>query len=216
MSPWRRPVAGEADLTVVRAEAADLDILSLVIAEAFADLPLSRWLIPLAAARREIFPGYFRLSVEHALAYGVVYTTPGRTAAALWLPGGVDAAGPPEGHEERLAVATRPWTERFAAFDAAIGGRHPAEPHQYLAMLAVRPDRQRLGTGTALLRAYHEVLDRDPGTAAYLEASSSRARQLYLNHGYADYGPPVELPGGPPMYPMMRQPQPPGRPGTGG
>ena len=88
MSPRRRPVAGEADLTVVRADAGDLDILSLVIAEAFADLPPSRWLIPLAAARREIFPGYFRLHVEHALADGVVHTTPGRTAAALWLPGG--------------------------------------------------------------------------------------------------------------------------------
>lgn len=207
MSPRRRRVASEADLTVVRAEAADLDVLSLVIADAFADLPPSRWLIPLAAARREVFPGYFRLSVEHALASGVVHTTPGRTAAALWLPGGAGAAGPPEGFEERLAAVTRPWTKRFTAFDAAIGGRHPAEPHQYLAILAVRPDRQRLGTGTALLHACHQILDRDPGAAAYLEASSPGARRLYLAHGYADYGSPVELPGGPPMYPMMRQPQ---------
>lgn len=211
MSPRRRPVAGEADLTVVRAEDADLDILSLVIAEAFADLPPSRWLIPLAAGRREIFPGYFRLQVEHALACGVVHTTPGRTAVALWLAGGAGVAEPSEGYDKRLAAATQPWTERFAAFEVAISRRHPAGPHQYLAILAVRPDRQRRGTGTALLRVYHEILDCDPGTSAYLEASSPRARQLYLAHGYADHGPPVELPGGPPMYPMMRQPQ--ARPG---
>jgi ribosomal protein S18 acetylase RimI-like enzyme/anti-sigma regulatory factor (Ser/Thr protein kinase) len=204
VSPRRRPAAGEADLTVVRADADDLDILSLVIAEAFGDLPPSRWLIPLAAARREIFPGYFRLAVEHALASGVVHTTPGRTAAALWLPGGAGVSGPAEGYDERLAAATEPWTSRFEAFDAALGRRHPAGPHQYLATLAVRPDRQRRGTGTALLRAGHQILDRDPGTAAYLEAASPRARLLYLTFGYADHGPPVELPGGPPMYPMMR------------
>ena len=40
------------------------------------------------AARREIFPGYFRIHVDQALTQGVVHTTPGRTAAALWLPAG--------------------------------------------------------------------------------------------------------------------------------
>jgi ribosomal protein S18 acetylase RimI-like enzyme len=207
VSPRHRPTASEADLTVVRADADDLDILSLVIAEAFADLPPSRWLIPLAAARREIFPGYFRLTVEQALACGVVHTTPGRTAAALWLPGGAGVAGPAVGYDERLAATTKPWTARFETFDAALKRRHPAGPHRYLAILAVRPDRQRRGTGTALLRAGHEILDRGPGASVYLEASSPRARLLYLAHGYADYGPPVELPGGPPMYPMMRPAQ---------
>ena len=104
-------------------------------------------------------------------------------------------------------MATRPWTSRFETFEAALEGRHPAEPYRYLAVLAVRPDRQRLGTGTALLRAGHEDLDRDPGTAAYLEASSPRARRLYQAHGYTDHGSLIELPGGTPMFPMMRPPQ---------
>jgi ribosomal protein S18 acetylase RimI-like enzyme len=202
VSPRRRPAAGEADLAVVRADAEDADILSLVITEAFAELSPSRWLIPLASARREIFPGYFRLLLEHALGCGVVHTTPGRTAAALWLPGG--AARPSEGYRKRLAEATWPWAARFEAFDAALDQRHPAGPYRYLAILAVRPDRQRRGTGTALLRAGHEILDRGAGTPAYLEASSLRARQLYLAHGYADHGPPAELPSGPPMHPMLR------------
>ena len=61
------------------------------------------------AARRQVFPGYFRLYVEHALARGVVHTTPGRTAAALWIPAGADATGPPDGYDARLAAATSPW-----------------------------------------------------------------------------------------------------------
>jgi GNAT superfamily N-acetyltransferase len=69
----------------------------------------------------------------------------------------------------------------------------------------VRPDRQGQGTGHALLRAYHEILDRDAGAPAYLEASDLRTRQIYLRHGYADHGPPIHLPDGPLMYPMWRE-----------
>ena len=95
-------------------------MLAEVIAEAFFDLPPSRWLIPDPAARREIFPGYFRLLVREALAAGVVHTTPGRDAAALWLPAGPPPAPPPDGYTARLAAVTGPWTGRFPAFDAAL------------------------------------------------------------------------------------------------
>ena len=103
-----------------------------------------------------------------------------------------------------------PWTSRFRAFDAALDRHHPAgTAHWHLAILAVRPDRQGRGTGTALLRAGHAVLDQVPGTPAYLEASSARARDLYLAHGYALLpGAPFHLPGdGPPLWPMWRPPR---------
>jgi hypothetical protein len=69
----------------------------------------------------------------------------------------------------------------------------------------VRPDRQGVGTGTALLRAYHQILDHDAGAPAYLEAADLRTRDVYLRHGYADHGPPIQLPDGPLMYPMWRE-----------
>jgi GNAT superfamily N-acetyltransferase len=195
--------------TAIRAVAADAGALSHVIADAFADLPPSRWLIPDPAARRQIFPVYFRLYVEHAIIQGLVHTTPDRTAAALWLPVGTGPAGPPPGYDEQLAAATGRWVSRFRAFDATLDRHHPAStPHHHLALLAVRPDRQGQGTGTLLLRAHHAVLDRD-GIPAYLEAASQRTRQLYLRHGYAPRPDgPFRLPdGGPPMWPMGRVPQ---------
>jgi GNAT superfamily N-acetyltransferase len=202
------PPAGGLDVPVVRADSADLDILSLVIAEAFHDLAPSRWLIADPAARREIFPGYFRILAEHALANGVVHTTPGRTAAALWLPVGEDGPAQPLDYDARLPVATRPWTSRFLAFDAALDRHHPTGiPHHHLAILAVSPQRQGQGTGTALLRAYHQMLDHDARVPAYLEASDLRTRQIYLRHGgYTDHGPPIQLPDdGPQMYPLWRE-----------
>jgi GNAT superfamily N-acetyltransferase len=182
---------------------ADLDVLSQVIADAFHDLAPSRWLIPDPTARREIFPGYFRLYLEHALARGTVHTTPGRTAAALWIPSGEAA---PDDYDRRLAAVTSPWTSRFVAFDAALDRHHPAgTAHRHLAILAVHPDQQGQGIGTTLLHAGHAALD-DESVPAYLEASGWRSRRLYLAHGYTDRWPPIQLPGGPLMHPMWRPP----------
>jgi GNAT superfamily N-acetyltransferase len=207
--PPGRPVTGPGGgppLPVVPAGVADLDTLSRVLAEAFGELPPSRWLIADPAARQQVFPGYFRLCLEHAMASGVVHTTPDRGAAALWIPAGQDAAGPPAGYAARLAAATAPWTGRFLAFDAALDRRNPAgAPYHHLAILGVRPGLQGRGAGTALLRAYHQVLDHQ-GARAYLEAASLRTRRIYLRHGYTDHGRPIHLPNGPLMYPMWREP----------
>ena len=155
------------------------------------------------------FPAYFRIYVEHALATGMACTTPGRAAAALWLPAGEEPASPPHGHDARLAAVTGRWAERFRAFDAALEDHHPAGiTHWHLAIMAVRPDQQGRGTGSTLLRFTHQRLDATR-TPAYLEASSPRARDLYLRHGYTlQPGAPFHLPGGgPPLWPMWRQPR---------
>jgi GNAT superfamily N-acetyltransferase len=193
---------------IIRADQTDLEVLSQVIAEAFCELAPSLWLVADPAERRAIFPGYFGLSVEQALAGGVVHTTVDRDAVALWLPGGPDAPDGPADYEARLAAVTGELlVGRFRAFDTALQSRHPADlEHWHLAILAVRPDRQGQGLGTALLGAYHPVLDR-AGVPAYLEASDLRTRRLYLRYGYVDFGPPLMLTSGLMIHPMLRQPR---------
>jgi ribosomal protein S18 acetylase RimI-like enzyme len=190
---------------VTQAGPADAAVLSLVIADAFHDLPPAHWLIADPRARRKIFPAYFRIFVDHAMAAGIVHTTTDRAGVALWLSVSTDGPRTPgDDYDDRLAEVTGPWTRRFQAFDAELDRRHPTRTaHHHLAMLAVHPDRQGQGIGTALLRAHHVSLDQT-GTPAYLEASSPRNRALYLSHGYAGPGP-FHLPdGGPPMWPMTR------------
>ena len=199
---------------IITAGPADLDTLSDVIAEAFCDLPPSQWLIPGRDARRQVFPACFRIHLDHALASGIICTTPHRDAAALWIPVIGDPPAPAPGYASRLHAAATRWTSRFIAFDTALEHHHPAgSPHHHLAILAVRPGRQGHGTGTALLAHYHQVLDQ-AGLAAYLEASSERTRDLYLKHGYTPRPEgPFNLPdGGPPMWPLWREPQPATRP----
>jgi GNAT superfamily N-acetyltransferase len=193
---------------VIRADDADAGRLSQVIADAFIDLPPSRWLIADPAARRDVFPGYFLMFVEHALASGVVHTTDDRSAVALWLFIADGRNAGPADYAARLAALTSPWTERFARFDAVLDRCHPVGvPHHYLAMIAVRPDRQGAGVGASLLRSYHQEIDKQDAALAYLEASSERVRGLYGRHGYASRpDAPFYLPdGGPPMWPMWRR-----------
>ena len=190
---------------IVRAGEADIAMLARVIAEAFFPLAVCRWLIPGEAARRAAFPGYFRLYVEHAIADGLVETTPDRAAAALWIPG-TGPAAPPASYTGQLAAITGQHLGNFLAFDEQLDRHHPAGTfHEHLAILAVRPDRQGQGLGTALLDARHAVLD-DQGIPAYLEASGERTRRIYLDRGYADRGSPIELADGVRMYPMWREP----------
>jgi GNAT superfamily N-acetyltransferase len=198
---------GRARHEVVRAGDADIETLARVIAEAFFPLAVCRWLIPDGPARRAAFPAYFRLYVEHAIADGIVETTPGRDAAALWIPGD-GPAEPPGSYTEQLAAITGPHLDRFLAFDRQLDRHHPAGVlHEHLAILAVRPDRQGQGIGTALLDARHADLE-DQGIPAYLEASDERTRRIYLAHGYNDRdGGPIELAHGVRMYPMWRQPR---------
>lgn len=198
-----------ADHRVERAGPGDADTLAHVIADAFLGLEVSQWLVPDPRSRHAIFPGYFRIYVDHALAEGLVLTTPARDATALWIRVGPDGpGGPPEGYDDRLATVTGPHLARFEALDEQLGRHHPAgHPHEHLAILAVRPDRQLLGIGTALLNDRHALLDRDR-TPAYLEASDLAKRDIYRAHGYTDIGEPIQLPDGPAMYPMWREPQP--------
>src|ERR1017187_7191611 len=132
MTP-RPPDAGPA---VVFADASCAGVLSQVIADAFFDLAVSRWLIPYPAARRRIFPGYFRLYVEHALADGLVCTTPAQDAVALWLPAGEQPDPPPEGYDEHLASLCSRRMAWFRLFAQALESRRPAGyAHPPLAIL---------------------------------------------------------------------------------
>ena len=116
--------AGSARHQIVRAGEADIDVLAQVIADAFFSLAVCRWLIPDGPARRAAFPGYSGLYVEHAIADGLVETTPGRDAAALWIPG--DGPGAPPDELRRAAGRHhRPAPRQFPGLRSGTGPSPP-------------------------------------------------------------------------------------------
>lgn len=210
------PHAGTRQVEVIQAGPGDLDAIGQLIADAFHTVEPCCWLIPDEQARREILPAYFRIFAEDAMQHGLIHTTPDRSGAALWLPAGAEPPEPSEVYDEQLAAATGPWIGRFRTLDAQFERHHPAGiAHQHLAFLAVRPGLQGKGTGSALLAAYHRLLD-EASMPAYLEAAGTRSRDLYLRHGYTlRPDAPLRLPDGPLMWPMWREPRnQPGRPAS--
>ncbi len=59
----------------------------------------------------------------------------------------------------------------------------PARPHWFLHFLAVRPQAQGRGYGSALLRPMLERCDAE-GVPAYLDATSEENKRLYERHNF--------------------------------
>jgi len=186
----------------------DTTEITELVAAAMRDGPVGRWLHPDSQVRLLEAARYFEIFVEHAARYGEVYATAdaatGRlSGVALWFPL-TAMIPPPIDYERRLKEVAGDAFERACHLDAAIEERHPMEPHHYLAFLAVHPDDQGHGIGSALLDRHHARLDR-AGIPAYLEANHIRNRDLYLRHGYRVRSV-IELPDGPPLWTMWRSP----------
>jgi GNAT superfamily N-acetyltransferase len=196
---------------IVRAPAAEAADATDLIADAFHWLDISAWLVADPDQRRSALRDVFRIFVDHAVTHGLVFTTEDRAAVAVWLPHTGPIPEPPD-YDQRLALACAQLTEpagaldRFRTLDGLFEQHHPHKPHHYLGFLAVRSGRQGAGLGSALLRHHQSWLDR-AGIPAYLEASSTGSRDLYARHGYTA-AEPFYLPGGPPFWPMWREPRP--------
>ncbi|MBB5868570.1 ribosomal protein S18 acetylase RimI-like enzyme [Allocatelliglobosispora scoriae] len=189
-----------------------------IIGVAFADLPLSGYLMPGTdrITKVGILAGHLRLAVAHAHRHGSVQTDPGGVAAAAWMD--LYPVPPPEiaGYAAKRAAVCGVFTDRFARFEDAMHAHHQryvgATAHSHLALLGVVPARQGRGLGSALIRQRLLHLD-IAATGCFVEASSTRSRDLYHRHGFRALGDPYPVgPDGPLMHPLWRDPGAPAQP----
>ena len=151
---------------------------------------------------------YFRILARAFLTEHTVEMTPDRVGVALW-------ARLPAGHRikipgyQSMPIILGEYLPRFEALDTALTLAHPTDhDHDYLAALAVHPDRQYDGIGSALLAQHLITLDR-ADRSAYVSATGPRARTFFLRHGFTDLGTPVGIgEDGPWVQPMWRDPAP--------
>ncbi|AXH93854.1 GNAT family N-acetyltransferase [Micromonospora aurantiaca (nom. illeg.)] len=189
-----------------RASTADAAVVTAILAEAFMRDPVSGWVFPADDHRARVHPAFFGPFVALALRTGEVHVAGDGLGATLWLPTG-DGHDADEGDEfdEMEAAIGAEAMKRFGVLDEMMSARHPAEPHWYLPFIAVHPDHHGKGVGSALLRNKLAELDQ-AGTAAYLEASSPRNAALYERLGFRRRPLTLDLPEGPSLYPMWRDP----------
>jgi ribosomal protein S18 acetylase RimI-like enzyme len=160
-----------------------------VLAEAFADGPLTRRVTGSASRRARVASAARGLRAQLPLAF--------RHATALGCgagaPAGVLVGARPYAHPfpappllRRLAVA---WGQGFGVagrwgevFDALLA-RRPERPHWYLALLGVQPSSQGRGIGSALLAAWLADVDAAAGEA-WLETDEPGSLALYRAAGF--------------------------------
>lgn len=201
-----------------RAGAADRDALARLLDEGFHHDPVSSWIFPDPEHRRRRHGVLMGAFLDSALDEGYVDMAEDGTAVALWMsvPAGghgeeAAAAAPgPEEQDEAVAfrAAVDPDNERVEQIVRILGASHPSDrPHEYLMLITVSAEGRSQGVGAALIESVLERCDRE-GLHAYLEASSMRSSHLYERLGFAFTGSTIELPDGPRMWPMWREPRP--------
>lgn len=92
---------------------------------------------------------------------------------------------------------------RFIHFSSRIERHHPAFPHFHLELLAVHPDHQGQGLGSAILQAITSTLDCE-SLPCTLETANPRNVVLYRRFGFEVVGEEEIL--GVPIWFMLRQP----------
>lgn len=186
----------------------DAQPLADLLAAAFMDDPVSRWIFPNNEDRRRLHPAFFRIYVCHVIRNGTIYIADEYSAAALWLP--VGASDPPEemAVPAEFGSAVGPFSAARLSVLAELTTRsHPCQTaHHYLAFIGVQSEHRGSGLGTVLLQHQLDRLD-SHGVPAYLEASSPRNANLYARLGFDSLGH-LELPDGPPLQRMWREPRP--------
>ncbi|GAA2951964.1 GNAT family N-acetyltransferase [Streptomyces enissocaesilis] len=184
----------------------DREALVRLLDAAFMDDPVSSWVFPDRVHRGRVHGAFLGVFLDVALREGRVDVTGDGSATALWLQ---VPAGLPEEEDDtpaRMREAADPDNERAELVGRLTGEVHPHDrAHEYLLLIAVSPDRQGEGLGTALIQPVLDRCDRD-GVPAYLEASSARSGKLYERLGFAFTDRRVDLPDGPHMWPMWREP----------
>ncbi len=185
-----------------------------VLAAALAEDPGYSHLFPVRARRERELREVYRMTLADGLRHGRVLVTKLGDEVT-----GVLALYPPgtypmplrrwlaqAGRVARIAVHTREHSRGIIRFGELTAQGVPPDCW-YVEAFGVRPDLQRAGRGTVLMRQFLADLD-TAGVPSYLETTKPSNVSYYVHRGYTEAHEPVPLaPGGPQIFPMTRPPR---------
>jgi GNAT superfamily N-acetyltransferase len=185
----------------------DVGPLAAALTRAFADDPVTRWVYGGEAATSRWSERFFAWQLRRLMPQDVSWTTAdGAGGAALWaLPDQWrESARETFGLVRLTFRGVLPRLPRILRGLGQVEVRHPSERHLYLAVLGVDPSRQGQGVGSQLIRAGLDLCDREH-LPAYLETGKEQNLAFYGRHGFQVVDR-VELPKGPPVWFLWREP----------
>jgi ribosomal protein S18 acetylase RimI-like enzyme len=194
-----------------RATLADAGSVSRTLARAFSTDPVVDYFVRADAQRDRAMATWFDFATKRfGLPGRETWMSEDARAVALWLPPPQAALNMSFVEEVQslpvfLSVVGLGRIGRMQRLRAAFDANHPKAPHWYLFFLAVDPDSQGQGLGSAILAATLKPIDAARADA-YLEASSEKNVPLYLKHGFQVVSEFRPEPTGPCIWGMWRKP----------
>jgi len=164
------------DPSVRRATPADRDRVITTVVAAFVDDPAFRYFFPddsTYAWHATAFAGYL---FDKRVGQGSVWLVEGGASVSLW--DSPHAAASAEALDLPPDVLAR-----LEAYEHAVHGSMPTEPHWYLGVLATHPDHAGKRWGRAAIAAGAAEADRD-GLPSFLETTNPANVELYGRTGF--------------------------------
>lgn len=183
----------------------DRSRLAELLADAFDDDPMQRWLFPNPGRRRRQLVRFYERDLRYRLEGRCIIDVDATLGVAFWHPPGDQATVPVRA---ALHLATSFVDVAFQHPVAAlrtlteVARARPAEPHWYLSHLAVAPGAQGNGIGGRLLDGGIRRAERD-AVGVYLETANSANLPFYTAHGFAEVRTVARLPA-PPVWLLWR------------
>lgn len=192
-----------------QADPDDMAAIGGALARAFHDDPAMIWLFgEREEPRLHKLERFMRSEARrHHRTGGLVLTADGRPGAALWDPPGKWRTTWPDiaRSAPMMLRAIGPRLPRALRGLGVMEKAHPHEPHWYLAILGTDPPQQGKGVGAAVMAPVLARCDGE-GFGAYLESSKPENVPYYERFGFRVTGQ-IDLPDGPPLWPMWRDPR---------
>lgn len=165
----------------------DLHAVTATLTESFFSDPLMSWAFPEKSIRAQRLSTLWRFMAEYVyLPGGVCTTTEDHSAVALWRdPSNLRSEEFRDTRGAEFFEAMHGDMDRLSAMSRSMAQHHPDDSHWYLLAVGVLPEHQGHGLGGDLLT--HTLTNLLPsGMPAYLEATSTRSRTLYLRLGFEE------------------------------
>ncbi len=196
-----------AVIATASSDVRDLPAVVETLSTAFDEVPIFRWFFPDDERRAAILPAFFAAVCEAHLSWGEIHRSADGLAAAVWVPPGAEMPAEVSATlGDRLGgILGEEAATKMADLRPLIRAHHPDGPHWFLNFLAVRPEAQGRGYGTALLRPMLDRCDAE-GVPAYLDATSEANKRLYERERFVVVQE-VTLRDSPPLWCMVREAQ---------
>jgi ribosomal protein S18 acetylase RimI-like enzyme len=181
-------------MKITTASHSDIDESVACVATAFAQDPITGFLLQTGQGYRERVTQFFSLLMRARIALKMpVFVARGAQ--------GIDGAtmGYSTVRSEWPVGLTEEWvrfensipgvTDRMAIYDEVAKKFKPSAPHYYLGVIGTDPSSQGSGIGTQLLKAFCEVSASDPlSSGVYLETAQPSNLRFYERAGFTETG----------------------------